>query len=51
MVSKERVLEEADHPVPFLIAVTLFVVGFSAFLLWGMKNLKLTGAVRVIQQD
>jgi len=34
MVPKERVLEEAGRPVPFLMAVTLFVVGFSSSLLW-----------------
>lgn len=44
-------VEEADHPLPFLIGTSLFVAGFLGFLLWLAKNTNNTGLARAIQQD
>ena len=50
-MASPEVLDQLDHPLPFLMATTCFVLGFAGILLWGAKNLKLLGLTRVIQQD
>jgi hypothetical protein len=46
----DRVIEESDHPLFFLLGVSMFVIGAMGLFLWLAKNTNQTGLVRLIQQ-
>lgn len=48
--TSDRVLDELDHPVIFVIAVLLVLIAGQAILLWGAKNLDLPGLANLIQK-
>jgi len=49
-MAKAQVIDNLDHPLPFLMGTTLFVIGFSGILLWLFRNLNLSGAAHAVQQ-
>jgi hypothetical protein len=42
-------LEKLDHPVTFLLAMTLGVIGLSALLAWFFASMKWTGPLGLVK--
>lgn len=44
-----KLVEELDHPIPFVLAITIAVMCMSALLTWGFKAAGLPGPAALFQ--